>query len=214
MTTEPIISALPAAELLPPEHSGRITRAEESRAAGILAGRLLFQAGAFAPFKRDHNGVPCWPEGFSGSITHCLGEVAVAVRQGKALGIDMEKISRVTEKIFFRISTPQEKDFLTELQDEQQKEIFRALVFSAKEAAWKLVRSVSGDNPYWQDLQVKWLMPQHKVEVSYGKFPAEGFFFFHKNMIIVILEEKNEGAVSYPPWLTQRCMHRKTCGTE
>ena len=109
MIRQPLLLTSGISDLLGIPEQQFFRRSEESTAAGILADKALAMIGAPETFSRNGHGLPVWPAGFNGSISHCQGEAAVAVRQGQPLGIDMEKISRVTDKIFDRIAVPAEK---------------------------------------------------------------------------------------------------------
>ena len=164
------------------------TREEERRAAGILAERLLAPYGKH--FQRDDALLPVWPEGFSGSVSHCRGEVAVAVRRGAPLGIDLEEIGRVGEKLFERIAAPEEEAaYRGRRRDAGADELFRTVVFSAKEAFWKLLRNARSGNPGWRETAVEFTPESPELTVRGAGITASGNFKRTSgNRIMVILE--------------------------
>ena len=171
---------------LPP---GRVpTRDEERQAAGILAERMLARYGKH--FHRDAELLPVWPEGFSGSVSHCRGEVVVAVRRGAPLGIDLEEIGRVGEKLFCRIAAPEEEAARRGRRgDAAGDEVFRTVVFSAKEAFWKLLRNSGSGNPGWRETVVEYFPGSPELTVRGAGITASGHFKRTSgNRIMVILE--------------------------
>ncbi len=163
-------------------------REEERRAAGILAERLLARDGKH--FHRDEKLLPVWPEGFSGSVSHCRGEVAVAVRRGAPLGIDLEEIGRVGEKLFARIAAPEEVTaYRARSRNPDADELFRTVVFSAKEAFWKLLRNSGGGNPGWREVAAEFTLESPELTVRGAGLTASGNFKVTSgNRIMVILE--------------------------
>ena len=188
-----------AADLLEVPEQKKFTRAEESRAAEILVLKFLENSGSPAHFRRRDDGLPLWPDGYGGSISHCRGEIAVAARCGAPLGIDMEKISRVTPAIFDRIATPAERAAAETFPDA---EIFSAILFCAKEAAWKLIRNYIVLSPGWQDINVTPLAG-NRLHVRCGNMDMHGIFLKHKDMLIVLMEKQDEGTFPDPSWIAQ-----------
>jgi 4'-phosphopantetheinyl transferase EntD len=87
----------------------------------------------------DGDRVPRWPKEVRGSITHTQGYVAAAVAwadQFCGLGIDAERVSRVREDILRLIAKPDELRWVAG-QPVETRGMARALLFSAKEAAYK-----------------------------------------------------------------------------
>lgn len=77
---------------------------------------------------------PIWPGSVVGSITHANGQVAVAVTTNPdivGLGIDLEKAGRVSESILRKILTQGERSQLGDIDP--------TLIFSAKEACYKVL---------------------------------------------------------------------------
>ena len=199
MIRQPLLLTSGISDLLGIPEQQFFRRSEESTAAGILADKALAMIGAPETFSRNGHGLPVWPAGFNGSISHCQGEAAVAVRQGQPLGIDMEKISRVTDKIFDRIAVPAEKAAAAVYADTA---LFRATLFCCKEACWKLLQHFECGSPGWREITVRHL-GQNRLAAYSCNIDMHGVYLLHKDMLIVIMEKKNEGTFPDPSWIAQ-----------
>ncbi|MBR9909210.1 MAG: 4'-phosphopantetheinyl transferase superfamily protein [Gammaproteobacteria bacterium] len=104
---------------------------------------------------RDKLGIPTWPQGFTGSISHCRGQaVALVVQQdhagraGKAhwpgLGIDIEEIvpAETAANIECRLLDRAERAILDGASVSRQ--LLLTLMFSAKESFFKAAYPVVG----------------------------------------------------------------------
>ncbi len=79
--------------------------------------------------------VPQWPDNLVGSITHSLHLAAAIVSATYAgVGIDLEKVGRVTPKLYPAVLTPREQAVV-----DGQGPARATLIFSAKEAAYKAI---------------------------------------------------------------------------
>lgn len=102
------------------------------RCARVVLDSLGFEGGA--PLVADADGVPVWPEGFVGSISHCRGVVAaLAVRTSEyaLVGLDLEKTNRLSDAAMKRVIHPEEVDFV------QGDQVKASILFSLKEAFYK-----------------------------------------------------------------------------
>lgn len=93
------------------------------------------------PILADADGVPAWPAGALGAISHSRGYCgAVAARQTdyRILGLDLEKTNRLSRAAIERVVHPQEQGYV---EGDQRK---ASLIFSAKEAFFK------AQYPSWQ----------------------------------------------------------------
>lgn len=152
-------------ELLPPYAVGAETRADapdevlhpEERAAvaGVSEGRrrefatvrgcarraLTTLGHAPVPLVPDPRGVPCWPAGVVGSMTHCRGYRAAVVawrRDVRALGVDAEPSLPLREGVLRTVSRPEERERIAFLQAEHPHvACWDRLLFCAKEAVFK-----------------------------------------------------------------------------
>ena len=85
------------------------------------------------------NGAPLWPQGILGSITHTQDYAAALVGEAgrfRGIGVDAERIGEVTQDLWARLFTPQERDHLMALNTTAQA-VAATLIFSAKEACYK-----------------------------------------------------------------------------
>nr|UZH43282.1 TdmX1 [Streptomyces sp.] len=131
---------------LHPEEAALIARAVDTRrreftTARWCARRALAGLGApAAPLLPGPHGVPVWPSGVLGSITHCAGfRAAVAARSSTvaALGIDAEPNAPVPDGVLDAIALPDERRHLRELERSWPEVRWDRLLFSAKEAVCK-----------------------------------------------------------------------------
>ena len=75
-----------------------------------------------------------WPDGLCGSVSHSLGDVLVAtapLTACRSIGVDIERQSRVSEKLAEKLCTATDLRFLA------SEEVSLAEVFAAKEALFK-----------------------------------------------------------------------------
>jgi 4'-phosphopantetheinyl transferase EntD len=131
--------------LLHAEELAPLREAVAKRVGEYAAGRLCARAALAGlgivdfPLRIGADRRPQWPPAVVGSITHTHGYAGAVVAPAQALraiGVDTEVIGRVKQKLWPKICTPQELDWLTALPAEQR-ERCGALLFSAKEAFYK-----------------------------------------------------------------------------
>jgi 4'-phosphopantetheinyl transferase EntD len=136
----------PDAVLFPREHLV-IARATESRRREFATGRACARAAmtqlglpevAVLPGPR---GAPQWPEGVTGSITHCVGYRAAAValvKDVKSLGVDAEPNEALPNHgMITLIARDEERVRLGELAARIPGIYWDRLLFSAKESVYK-----------------------------------------------------------------------------
>lgn len=118
-----------------------------SRRAEFLSGRACAREALQAlgyqnsPLSADPGGVPQWPAGSVGSITHsrgCCGAVAAQAENYAGLGLDFEQTGRLSEAAAKRVVHPMEAAFASDTADGA------TLLFSLKEAFYK------AQFPKWQ----------------------------------------------------------------
>lgn len=95
-----------------------------------------------APIANGERGQPLWPTGVIGSITHCVGYRACALaRAGGELagvGIDAEPNESLPEGVLGEIARAEERAPLAELMRVAPRTCWDRLLFSAKEAVYKV----------------------------------------------------------------------------
>lgn len=140
-----------------PEERAHVARAVDKRRREFGTVRALARAalarlgGPAVPLLPGERGAPGWPEGFTGSMTHCSGyRAASVVRTSElaSLGIDAEPNQPLPNPdILDAISLPAERPHLKELADRRPEVCWDRLLFSAKESVYKA----------WFPLTRKWL---------------------------------------------------------
>lgn len=133
-----------------PEEAAALTRAVDKRRREFAAGRAAARAamarlGVGMPaIPQGSDRAPVWPEGITGTISHCnsLCLAAVSRRSDFAgLGIDVEEDKPLAMDLVKVICTPRERVWLERRKDDGR---LAKLIFSAKECAYKCQYPVSG----------------------------------------------------------------------
>ncbi|UUU29496.1 4'-phosphopantetheinyl transferase superfamily protein [Streptomyces sp. CA-210063] len=105
-------------------------------------------------------GAPGWPEGLTGSMTHCEGYAAAALVRAAdlaSLGIDAEPHDALPEGVLTAIALPAEETRLRRLTADHPSVHWDRLLFSAKESVYKA----------WFPLTGRWLdFSEADIEVS------------------------------------------------
>jgi 4'-phosphopantetheinyl transferase EntD len=124
-----------------PEEEILISQANKKRQREFRAGRhcahtALERLGlARSPILREKNRAPIWPEGYHGSISHCMDFcLAACCARGsiRGLGIDVEPLQPLKAGLQPYIQTQNESAFM-----QAHPELPERLVFSAKESIYK-----------------------------------------------------------------------------
>jgi 4'-phosphopantetheinyl transferase EntD len=146
-----------------PLPSGEATAAEglpRGRAGEFIAGRwcahrALERLGCpEVAIGSGLHGEPCWPQGFTGSITHKPG-TAVAVAAREAIGVDLEPAAALPMAVRHKVMLPAEPDLPPGFPVSTA--VAERIVFSAKEAYYKWHSSAHpGDRrPGFADVRVR-----------------------------------------------------------
>ncbi|MBL1068560.1 4'-phosphopantetheinyl transferase superfamily protein [Streptomyces sp. 7-21] len=130
-----------------PEEERHVAKAVEKRRREFTTVRALARdalarlGGPRVPLLPGERGAPSWPDGFTGSMTHCLGYRGAAVARTDALasvGIDAEPDEPLpNEGLLEVISLPEERPALKELAARWPGVSWERLLFSAKESVYK-----------------------------------------------------------------------------
>ncbi|WP_406092382.1 4'-phosphopantetheinyl transferase [Streptomyces sp. NBC_01013] len=129
-----------------PAEAEAIARSVEGRRAEFTTVRMCARRAMDklglppAPLVPGKRGAIDWPDGVTGSMTHCLGFRAAAVaRTGVAvsLGIDAERNLPLPDGILDVVSLPRERAALTALARRRPDVHWDRLLFSAKESVFK-----------------------------------------------------------------------------
>lgn len=128
-----------------PEERAGLTRPRPERLREFAAGRTaarraMAQLGLPpAPVAHGFDRAPVWPEGLTGSISHCSTACLAAVApmtRARALGLDLEEDTPLPLDLIPAICTPEEEAYLATLPPQQRGRMAK-LIFSAKECAYK-----------------------------------------------------------------------------
>lgn len=140
-----------------PEEEAHIARAVDKRrrefatVRGLARAALTRLGGPRVPLLPGERGMPGWPDGFVGSMTHTEGyRAAVVARQADlaSVGVDAEPNEELPQAgILDVISLPQERPRLTALAARRPAVCWPRLLFSAKESVYKA----------WFPLTRRWL---------------------------------------------------------
>ncbi|MDY3126963.1 MAG: 4'-phosphopantetheinyl transferase superfamily protein [Corynebacterium sp.] len=109
------------------------------------------------PILRGERGMPLWPEGFTGSLTHTTGLRAAVVAPTEevcSLGLDAEIAEPLPEGVFHQIARAGEVDRVARMQASGL-DFADRLLFCAKEATYKA----------WFPLTYRWL-DFHEAEID------------------------------------------------
>jgi 4'-phosphopantetheinyl transferase EntD len=109
------------------------------------------------PIPRGPRGEPQWPDGVTGSITHCTGYRACAVARSTevaALGIDAEPAAALPARVLPAVATAAERAWLAERMAVAPEVCWDTLLFSAKESAYKAWFPLTGTPVGFADLAV------------------------------------------------------------
>jgi 4'-phosphopantetheinyl transferase EntD len=90
---------------------------------------------------------PLWPDGLTGSITHCKGYRAAAVAHRsdvRGLGIDAEPHAPLPPRVTPAVTTPADRDHLADLAGRLPDVHWDRLLFSAKESIYKAWFPITG----------------------------------------------------------------------
>ena len=150
------------AALLYPEEAVTVANAATRRRAEYAAGRLCARAALDAwgaapgpiPSRPDRS--PVWPDGYTGSISHCPDRcvaVAAPLSTVASLGIDVEHARLADANLYAQICRPEE---LAEWTDRPELALaaWAALAFSAKEAYYKAHYPLAGTFLDFQEVRL------------------------------------------------------------
>ena len=145
-----------------PDEWEDIAAAAPARQKEFVAGRLLARTLGEtlglppAPLRRAEDRSPVWPSDRTGSLSHCDTLCAAAVGKRRAIlsvGVDIETIGRVEQKLWPALFTEKEVDYLNSLAQERVA-VETTLFFSAKESFYKCQYPLTQDWVGFQDVEV------------------------------------------------------------
>lgn len=134
-----------------PTEAVHVAGSAEKRRRDFALGRAcariaLAHLGVDAILPKGEGGAPVWPRDIVGSITHTTGYAAALVawrRDFQAIGIDAERIGRISPRMAGMLFGPAERAWLDAL-GEAERNRAATIFFSAKEAYYKAWHPVAG----------------------------------------------------------------------
>ena len=137
--------------------SATSNRQKEFAAGRLLARVLTDQLGLPpAPLRRADDRSPVWPADRTGSLSHCDTLCAAAVGKRSAfqsVGVDIETIGRVEEKLWPTLFTEKEADYFSSLAPDTVA-LETTLFFSAKESFYKCQYPLTREWVGFQDVAI------------------------------------------------------------
>ncbi len=146
------------------------TRRRREFAAGqSCARRALAEIGVpSAPLLPSKGGIPGWPKGTTGSISHTRGYCGAVVMPQVAgvaigIGIDVEPIGAVVSELYPILFTTAERAWLSSLTGDEQP-LMSTTLFTAKEAFYKAQYAITGS---WVDFPDVSVLPDaHGLDIA------------------------------------------------
>ena len=182
------------------EEAPHVAQAHPKRQRQFASGRHFARqamtrlAGMAHPVGRDQNGRPIWPEGLIGSISHSESFAAAAVSNGpwRGIGIDVEEANRLNHakpRLYQKLFTNRERagDWVDPRHG--------ALLFSAKEAAYKAVNPLVGKYIGYREVEaeIDWELGRLAVRYVGNHAPNRlldngiGHFAFVGDQVVTLL---------------------------
>lgn len=147
-----------AQSLLPQERelvAGLSTKRREEFASGRRLAHVALEArGSDETVVLRVDRKPVWPSNFIGSISHSdhLAACALAeVANYEGVGIDLAKVSAVSEYVANRVLDDQEREWIRSAGSNE----WRTVMFSAKEAIYKCVNPITSEYLGFRDVTLK-----------------------------------------------------------
>ena len=147
---------------LHPDEWEDIARATPNRQEEFAAGRQLVRALSDqldllpAPLRRAEDRAPVWPIDRTGSLSHCdtLCVAAIGKRSAvQSVGVDVETIGRVEQKLWPTLFTKKEADYFSSLAPDTVA-LETTLFFSAKESFYKCQYPLTQEWVGFQDVEI------------------------------------------------------------
>ena len=156
-----------------PDEREDIASAAPHRQKEFVAGRQLARALSDqlgltpAPLRRAEDQSPVWPSDRTGSLSHCdtLCLAAVGKRNAiQSVGVDVETVGRVEEKLWPALFTEKEADYFSSLAADTVT-LETTLFFSAKESFYKCQYPLTQEWVGFQDVEIT-RTDQHSLAIS------------------------------------------------
>ena len=165
-----------------PDEWEDIATAAPNRQKEFVAGRQLARALSDqlglppTPLRRAEDRAPVWPIDRTGSLSHCDTLCVAAVgRRGtvQSIGVDVETIGRVEQKLWPTLFTEKEADYFSSLAPDTIA-LETTLFFSAKEAFYKCQYPLTREWVGFQDVEVV-RTDQHSLAIAPTRGAAQAW---------------------------------------
>ena len=157
--------------------SATSNRQKEFAAGRLLAHVLSDQLGLPpAPLRRADDRSPVWPADRTGSLSHCDTLCAAAVGKRSAfqsVGVDIETIGRVEQKLWPTLFTEKEADYFSSLAPDTVA-LETTLFFSAKESFYKCQYPLTKEWVGFQDVAIT-RTDQHALAIAPTRGAAQAW---------------------------------------
>ncbi|MGL4304684.1 MAG: 4'-phosphopantetheinyl transferase family protein [Mycobacteriaceae bacterium] len=139
-----------------PQEESLVSKAVEKRQKEFISTRYCARIAMTKlgiepePVLRGEKGVPIFPRGIVGSLTHCTGYRAAVLgyaMQSRAVGIDAEPHDALPDGVLPSVSLEVEREWISQQEDSANTVHWDRLLFCAKEATYKA----------WFPLTERWL---------------------------------------------------------
>lgn len=135
-----------------------ISKRRNEFSTGRYALHLLLAENNISNFAvlKDKHGLPILPAGFVGSISHNDSHCFVAVgkaEETRSIGVDIESFKIINEKLHKYFLTKKELDNINYLSC-LEKQLAAGIIFSAKEAFFKMQFCISRNHIAFHDFQI------------------------------------------------------------
>lgn len=168
--------------------------------AGRCLARLALQNAGIKPqpVRKMQNRLPSWPTGVVAAISHTDSHVAVALALSsriKGIGLDIEIIHAVDERMEDSILNPAEREEVHALQKDPTD------YFSAKEALFKACFPLHNEYFDMLDVVIEFdrnrfnCLPQAKLNADLDIRGGSGFFTYSNNHVISLFRVDKRNAV-------------------
>ncbi|WP_030683824.1 4'-phosphopantetheinyl transferase family protein [Streptomyces sp. NRRL B-1347] len=162
-----------------PEEAATVARAVAKRRREFATGRrcarlsLAALGCTAAPLLPGPSGAPCWPAGVVGAISHCAGYRVAAVAHDRdlaGLGIDAEPAGPLPEGVLDAVSLPEERADLARLTSAAPHIPWDRLLFSAKEAVYKVWFPLTLKPLGFEDARLRFAREPGAAGMEHGTF--------------------------------------------
>ena len=169
-------------------------RRSQEFSSGRYAAHLAQKAIGLKPMEILSEGrVPIWPKGQVGAITHGAKYAgAIVSSELKGVGLDFELIGRIQSKLYEKLFTGFEKNWLSQ----QTRQEASTIMFSAKESVYKSIYPILNRYVGFQEVEIDLDWASSAFAVRYraddmseiSKCETRGFWSVSEDYVLTIVE--------------------------